>query len=175
VTGHRGQDAPKANARTASRTKSQKRSAKAHQAAHAHTAAAFLEAFATYGSIRGTARALGCSPSTHYARINADPEYAKAFAEAEEAAVQHLESVAWLRATEGVPRKKFWQGLPIIDTKTREQYVEREYSDQLLMFLLRANRPAKYRERFEAGRPGDGDDWCKVITPPDMDTTAGAK
>lgn len=47
------------------------------------------------------------------------------------------------RGMHGVVRKKFYKGGPIIDPETGKQYVEREYSDRLLLSLA-----AAHDERF---------------------------
>ncbi len=61
---------------------------------------------------------------------------------AEEVAADRLEAEAWRRAVEGVERPVGWyQGKP-------GGYVK-EYSDVLLIFLLKGLRPEKYRERME--------------------------
>lgn len=54
------------------------------------------------------------------------------------------------RAVIGVKRKKFFQGQAIIDPETDEPYYEREYSDTLLIFRLKALRPEKYRDNQQA-------------------------
>lgn len=40
------------------------------------------------------------------------------------------------RAVEGVPRKKFFKGEPVIDPETGKHYQENEYSDKLLLSLM---------------------------------------
>lgn len=174
----RGPDAHKTTGRTPEqtpgpkpRTQGQRRAAAKRRADHVDSATAFLEAFAIYGSIRRTCQELGCSASTHYKRLAESEEYAAAFAQAEEEAIQHLEDVARRRADQGVPRMKFHQGKPcrVRDSRGRMvDYVEYEYSDQLLMFLLRAHRPAKYRERYDPNQTGS-DEYVKVIVPPEME------
>ena len=44
--------------------------------------------------------------------------------------------------------------MPIIDPETGEQYVEHEYSDNLLMFMLKARRPDKFKDRSEPQMSG---------------------
>lgn len=74
-----------------------------------------------------------------------------------------LELEARRRACEGVERKKFHQGEPVIDPVTGKHYVEREYSDILLICLLKAHRPKKYRERFEQQHTGKNGKELPVI------------
>jgi hypothetical protein len=61
--------------------------------------------------------------------------------EALENAADLLEAEAWRRAVQGTERP-IYQGGQLVGTV-------REYSDSLLMFLLRAGRPHKFRERVE--------------------------
>lgn len=127
---------------------SEVRNKEAHQAA-------FLAAFRTCYSIKQAAAAAKINPSTHKYWMKHDPEYAKVFTEARENAVDALEDEAYRRAVDGMERKKFHNGEPIIDPVTGEQYVEREYSDKLLELLLKANFPAKYRERMDLKHEGE--------------------
>lgn len=83
---------------------------------------AFLAAYAVQGNVAGAARVAGIHRSDHY-RWLADVEYAKRFAEVEEDAIEGLEAEARKRAFAG--------------------------SDVLLIFLLKASRPSKYRERVD--------------------------
>ena len=68
--------------------------------------------------------------------------------EATPQAADLLEGEALRRAVKGVRRDVFHQG-----DKIGEQMV---YSDTLLIFLLKAARPAKFRERYEISGPGGG-------------------
>lgn len=75
----------------------------------------------------------------HYRRIN------KAFEErvvdALETGTDVLEDEARRRAATGTEKGVWYKGERV--------GAEREYSDQLLMFILRARRPDKYRERYD--------------------------
>lgn len=69
-----------------------------------------------------------------------DIGFREAWADAEAEAIDMLEQAAWERAKDGV-----------IETYTRkdgEVGERRTFSDRLLEMLLKANRPAKYNERF---------------------------
>ncbi len=102
--------------------------------------ASFLSAFSKLGNITAACAAAGIGRRTHYAWLE-DAEYRKAVAEAEEQATEVLEREAWRRAVDGVEKPVHYRG-ERIDTV-------REFSDVLLIFLLKARRPEKYRERFE--------------------------
>lgn len=50
----------------------------------------------------------------------------------------------------GVERPKFGRdGRALVDLRTGSPYVERQYSDALLMCLLRARRPRVYRHHVD--------------------------
>lgn len=102
---------------------------------------AFLDAVGRCGTIAGAARETGIPRSVHYEWMQRDPDYPAAFREAEDIAVEIMETEARRRAVEGTTKPVF-QGGDHVGNVT-------EYSDQLLMFLLRAARPDRYRERVD--------------------------
>jgi molybdenum-dependent DNA-binding transcriptional regulator ModE len=129
--------------------------------------AAFLAAFAITGNISTASRAAGISRDAHYDWIRNDPDYKKRFDAAQEEAVEQLEAEARRRAEQGVRRVVTYKGEPVmvwtddegnvvpeaVARKDRKRYklmplLEHEYSDTLLIFLLKAARPTKYRERI---------------------------
>jgi hypothetical protein len=82
--------------------------------------------------------------SSHYRWMEESPSYREAFEVARDDAADLLEAEARRRAVEGVEKPTGWhQGKP-------GGYV-REYSDLLLIFLLKGVRPEKYRDRVETG------------------------
>ena len=110
--------------------------------------AAFLAAFPQVGSIAKAAAIAGVSRQAHYKWHAEDEEYRKTFATAKEEAIDELEYQAHRRAVDGIERLKFdAKGRPFIDPRTGQPYVEHVYSDNLLMFLMKALAPHKYRER----------------------------
>ena len=72
--------------------------------------------------------------STHYRWLQQDPEYRKAVDIAKEEAADNLEAEAYRRAVEGVEKPVGWY-------KGKPGGYAREYSDVLLMFLLKAQPP----------------------------------
>lgn len=100
---------------------------------------AFLVAYAACGNISQAAKLAKCHRSSHRDWL-ADPEYAARFAEAHEDACDSLETEARRRAVEGVD-KPVYQGGKKVGTV-------REYSDTLLIFLMKGAIPDKYRERL---------------------------
>jgi len=83
-------------------------------------AARFIEVFAATGNVRLASGAAGVSRDAPYKRAGRSPAFAARWARAREEAIDTLEAEARRRALSG--------------------------SDALLMFLLRAHRPERYRE-----------------------------
>ena len=85
-----------------------------------------------------------------YDKRNTDVEFAAAWDEAKKMGLDVLKDEAWRRAHEGVKRDKFYLGKKIA--------TEIEYSDTLLMFLIKQADPS-YREHYDVnvgnagGRP----------------------
>jgi hypothetical protein len=106
---------------------------------------AFLESYREWANISCAAAAAGCDRSAVYYWLEHDPAFSAAFNLAGEAATERLEKEAWRRATEGTPYKRtsYWHGEPV---GTDEKI---EYSDQLMMLLLRARKPDTYREKVD--------------------------
>ena len=83
----------------------------------------FLEVIRSTGNVRLAADSAGIDRSTPYVRARRDPVFAAAWAAAEQDAIDVLEAEARRRALTA--------------------------SDALLMFLLRAHRPERYRESVD--------------------------
>ena len=83
--------------------------------------ARFLELLGTTCNVTLSARGAGIIPNTAYEHRKAFPEFATAWDEAKEQAIEILEAEAWQRA--------------------------RKQSDVLMIFLLKAHKPDKYREQ----------------------------
>lgn len=85
-----------------------------------------------------------------YDKRNTDIEFAAAWDDAKKVGLDVLKDEAWRRAHEGVKRDKFYLGKRIA--------TEIEYSDTLLMFLIKQADPS-YREHYDVnlgnagGRP----------------------
>jgi hypothetical protein len=100
-------------------------------------AKAFLAAYAHTGNVTRAAKAAKISTTAHYKRLKADPTYRLAFEQADIVATGLLEDESTRRAVQGVRKGIYWQG--------RRVGYQLEYSDGLMMFLLRGRRPDKYR------------------------------
>jgi hypothetical protein len=109
-------------------------------------APAFLQRLSECANIRAACIAVGTSRTAVYHRRNTDEKFAQAMALALEDAVDDLELEARRRAYEGCEKPIFHQG--------EECGRIKEYSDTLMIFLLKAHRPEKYRERYEVKQTG---------------------
>ena len=105
---------------------------------------AFLDSLRVTGNVSAAARLVGRSRASLYRMRRADPDFASAWQDALEEAVDWLELEALRRAVEGIKEDRFSKG-EIVGTITR-------YSDSLLMFLLKARRPWLYDRRVLRGR-----------------------
>ena len=103
---------------------------------------AFLVALSVMGNVGRACQAANIGRRTVYDAKKADKNFAEQWESALEEATDSLEAEAWRRAHDGVTRKQFTRGGdPIIDPETGEQYVLHEYSDTLMVTLLKAHRP----------------------------------
>ena len=111
----------------------------------AHAKHAFLESYAQWANVSYACQVSGVARRNVYEWQEHDPAFAAAFHTAEQAATERLEREAWRRATEGTPYKRtsYWHGEPV---GTDEKI---EYSDQLMLLLLRARKPDVYREKVD--------------------------
>lgn len=105
----------------------------------------FLATFRKTGNVTFAATQVGIARNTHYHCWMKDEKYAEAFASAREEAVDLLELEARRRAIAGVEEPVFYKGAVVGQI--------RKYSDVLLIFLLKGNRPEKYRDRTEITDP----------------------
>lgn len=119
----------------------------------AHLKERFLEHFATMGNITRACTAAGISRRVVYAWQEKDEQFSLAFNEANAIATEHLEAEAWIRATEGT-QKPVYQGGQLVGHIP-------DKSDTLLIFLLKARNPAKYRDRYDGA--ADGEQPLKVV------------
>lgn len=98
---------------------------------------ALLEDIRETGNITKSCVRVGIKRITVYKRAESKEEFAKQLKEAHNMGLARLEDVAVQRATEGVDKPVFFQGDVVGYT--------REYSDQLLQFLLKGNMK-KYKD-----------------------------
>lgn len=109
--------------------------------------AKFLKELADCGCVLYAARKAGIDKVTAYNHRNKDAAFAAAWDEAIEASRDVMEREARRRAIDGVLKPVFQGGLHVGDVQ--------EYSDTLLIFLMKGAHPEKYRERasFEHSGP----------------------
>lgn len=101
----------------------------------------FLEHFAGTGNITESATAVGIRRRVVYEWQERDDEFCLAFREAEIQATETMEAEARRRGMLGVDEPVFHQGEVVGAVK--------KYSDTLLIFMLKARAPEKYRERVQ--------------------------
>ena len=113
--------------------------------------AAFLEALASGLSVSGACKAAQVPRQTAYDWRNADEAFAAAWDEAIGHGTEALEDEARRRAVEGVVREHthYHQGMRVGTD------IETKYSDTLLIFLLKARNPEKYRDNSKVELSGD--------------------
>lgn len=111
--------------------------------------ATFLDELRETANVTLAARAAGISSGTAYKHRQTDVLFAERWDEAINEAVDMLEHEAHRRAFKGVEEPVFYQGM--------ECGSVRKYSDALTMFLLKAHRPDKYRERSQVDSNVSGD------------------
>lgn len=100
---------------------------------------AFLIAYSLVGTVMRACQMAHIDRKTHYNWMQGDPDYVKAFGEAQEEATERLEQEVRRRAFEGTKKAVYYKGQPC--------GIVTEYSDVLAMFLLKGERPDKYQDR----------------------------
>jgi hypothetical protein len=108
--------------------------------------AAFLTAYSACGNITEAARRAGLHRRRVYDWQEHDVPFSLAFNIAKEMAGDELEAEAWRRAVEG------WDE-PVYQNGKLAGYI-RKKSDALLVLLLKAAKPEKYRERRDMTSDG---------------------
>lgn len=108
---------------------------------------AFIEALSGGATITHAARTVGAGRSTVYEWRDEDPEFARRWDEAYAEGADTIEQEAFRRAVQGI------EGRPVT---FRGQVVAEmtEYSDTLLLALLKARKPNEYRERVDLRHSG---------------------
>lgn len=102
------------------------------------TQAEFLEKYIECGNITGVLKGMGVNYS-RFREWKKERDFMFAFIDAQEHACHTLEAEAWRRAVDGVEQPIFQNG--------REVGMRKEYSDVLLMFLMKGLNPGKYADR----------------------------
>ncbi len=109
--------------------------------------AKFLEALASSGNVLVSCRVSGVKRRNAYKHRDRFPAFRRAWDEAIEESTDALEAEARRRGTKGVDKPIYYKGVKIDTVK--------EYSDTLLIFLLKAHRPEKFRDNYDIKRLAD--------------------
>jgi len=104
--------------------------------------AAFISALAQTGNISEACKDADIGRRTAYDLRERSEEFAALWKDALDEACDALEKEARRRAKDGVVNTIFYKGEPVGE--------EHQYSDTLMIFLLKAHRPEVYRERMES-------------------------
>lgn len=123
----------------------------------------FLQHFSLTGNISESCRHVTVSRETVRRQRQADEEFALRFADAEEAAVDLLEQIAWRWGTVGIPEETIEETVDQTGTVTRRT-VKRSVNQNatMLIFMLKGLRPQKYRENHRVEQVGPGGGPIKV-------------
>ena len=116
--------------------------------------AVFLEAYKLSGTVTFASKIAGVHRATHREWMTSDSEFAKIYKEAHEDFIESLEQEAVRRARDGIKREVFYQGEVVGNMQ--------EYSDSLLMFLMKANRAGKYRDQRSVELTGPAGGAMKI-------------
>lgn len=108
----------------------------------------FLEVLREQANVSQACRAVDIPRTVAYDEKERDSEFAEQWEQAREAAIDRLEAEAWRRAHDGVDEPVFYQG-------DRVDYITK-YSDRLMELLLSANRPDKYKQRWQGDLNASG-------------------
>ncbi len=106
----------------------------------------FLASFASTGNVVESARHAGIQRRTHYRWRDSDPDYAREFDLAKRQSLDIVESELYRRAVGGIRELVLYRGKPVRDPETNGFLYRHKYSDALLVVLLKALAPEKYRE-----------------------------
>jgi hypothetical protein len=106
----------------------------------------FLKALADTGIVSAAVEIAGTSRTRVYELRKRDTAFAEAWDEAEEQAADVLEAEAWRRAVAGVQEALVSAGRVVRDDDGQPLAIRR-YSDTLMLALLKARRPEKFKDR----------------------------
>jgi hypothetical protein len=104
----------------------------------------FLKSLARTGSVKASAKFAGVGRRFAYKHKAGDAKFSAAWDNAIESAIDLMEAEARRRAMKGMLKPGFYKGEKCGSV--------REYSDRLLMFLLKAYRPERFRDNFNLRR-----------------------
>ena len=106
----------------------------------------FLEQLGELGNVTRSAQLAGIDPTTAYEHRKTDPQFALGWRRALKRAGDVLEAEAWRRGVQGVSKPVYQSG--------KKVGAVQEYSDTLLIFLLKGVRPNKFRDNVRHEHTG---------------------
>ena len=126
--------------------------------------ARFLQTLAETCNVSASCRAAKVSRRTAYRERERSAEFRAGWDEAQEDGVDALELEARRRAIKGTLRPVFQGGVKVGEI--------RDYSDTLLIFLLKGARPERYRESFDLQRIAEAIESARLA--PEQPAVGGA-
>jgi hypothetical protein len=114
----------------------------------AHLKDTFLAHFLTSGTILQGSKLTGIQPTTVEYWREYDPAFEKNFQKTDALITESLVTAAHHRAVYGVPEYVISHGKLVLDAN-KEPLVKRNYSDLLVMFLLKSRDREKYSDRMK--------------------------
>lgn len=106
----------------------------------------FIKRLCETGNVSASSRKAKITRAWAYETRDNDAAFAAAWDEALEIATENLEMEARRRAEKGVPE--------YVIVNSKRVMVSRKYSDTLLIFLLKAHKPEKYRDNSHVEHSG---------------------
>lgn len=115
----------------------------------------FFAVLADTGNVSRACTAVGMSRSGAYNLRSGDEYFSRLWDEALEVFTDNLEEEAFKRAFEGWDEPVFYKG--------KQCGAKRRKSDRLMEFLLRGNRPEKYKDRAEIQQHHSGGATVRIV------------
>lgn len=127
---------------------------------------AFLTSLSKLGVVGHAAKAAKISRTSAYNLRSEDKDFAAAWDVALNDAIDIAEKEAWRRAVKGCKK-------PVYQGGERVGFIQ-EYSDTLLIFMLKSHRPKVYREKvaLEVGGPDGGPVPIAMVEMPGVEADA---
>ncbi len=107
----------------------------------------WLEAFEGLGTVSDACKAAGVGRTTVYRARQEDEAFALAWHDLEEQTTERMEREAHRRGVMGVERDVYYQGQVV--------GAERQFSDTLLIFMLKSRKPDVYRDNVKVEHAGE--------------------
>jgi len=124
----------------------------------------FIAALEEHATVLHACRIVGVSRNCVYQWRQRDEQFALAWADAEERVIERMEREALRRGVDGVERDVYHQGIVVGQ--------ERQFSDVLLIFMLKSKRPATYRENVKVEHSGSVSHELADMSTDDLRTLA---